>query len=98
MHLLYFLLCSIYLQGKLKTNWSDHFVAVENVLDTDSVMSLQTLRGRRSRRRSVGLCYGIKHCHMNLGSVCVGVAVGETEELQQGNIVIVKTAAEVQVH
>ncbi len=32
---------TIYMQGKLKTNWSDHFGVVENVLDTDSVMSLQ---------------------------------------------------------
>ena len=29
------------MQGKLKTNWPDHFGVVENVLDTDSVMSLQ---------------------------------------------------------
>ena len=28
----------LYLQEKLKTNWSDHFVVVENVLDTDSVI------------------------------------------------------------
>ena len=70
------------MQGKLKTNWSDHFVVVENVLDTDSVLSLQKIRGSRSRRRSVGLCSGIKHGHLNLGSVGVGVAVGEIGERQ----------------
>ena len=48
-------LVKLYLQGKLKTNWSEYFVVVENVLDTDSVMSLQKIRGSRSRRRSVGL-------------------------------------------
>ncbi len=62
----------------MKINWSDHFVVVENVLDTESVMSLQKIRGSRSRRRSVGLCYGMKH--LNLGSV--GVAVGEIGERQ----------------
>ena len=84
LHLLSYLLCSIYLQGKLKTNWSDHFVVVEHVLDTDSVMSLQKIRGSRSRGRSVGLCYGYKHGHLNLGSVGVGVgvAVGEMGERQ----------------
>ena len=70
------------MQGKLETNWSHHFVVVENVLDTDSVLSLQKIRGSRSRRRSVGLCYGIKHGHLNLGSVGVGVAVGEIGERQ----------------
>ena len=48
-------LVKLYLQGKLKTNWSEYFVVVENVLDTDSVMSLQKIRGSRSRRRNVGL-------------------------------------------
>ena len=66
------------LLGKLKTNWSDHFVVEENVLDTDIVMSLQKIRGSRSRRRTVGLCYGIKHGHLNLGSVGVG-EIGERQ-------------------
>ena len=63
----------------MKTNWSDNFVVVEHFLDTEGVMSLQKIRGSRIRRRSVGLCCGIKHGHLRLilGSVGVGVAAGE---------------------
>ena len=77
------------MQGKLKTNWSDHFGVLENVLDTDSVMSLQKIRGSRSRRRSVGLCalcyaYGIKHGHLNLvlGTIPVGVFFWGTHKIK----------------